>query len=268
MLVPIMTSVSTTGSNSFSSSFCADKGAAKYKIAPINNKFRYVRMAFEFSFPNRMMEPMYKKYFPNLPNESLTKFTDLKRNLIVWNDKINVISRKSYDRIEVEHILHSLAIACFIQFKPGSKVLDFGTGGGFPGLPLAIMFPEVEFLLVDSIAKKIKVVENLASELNLNNVTALCERAENIDGQFDFVTCRAVGRIGKILPWVRNKISTRSKNDIPNGFIFLKGGDLKEELLETKLSAKRIPISLYFEDPFFETKEIVYLSKQQKKQSK
>ena len=161
----------------------------------------------------------------------------------------------------VRHVLHSLAIARFIRFRPGSEILDFGTGGGFPGLPLAILFPDVEFTLVDSISKKIMVVSDLVSKLNLHNVQCISGRVEEVGAKFDFVTCRAVGRLSKIYPWVRNSIKKENGNEKRNGYIFLKGGDLDEELSELHLRYERIPISTYFKEAFFETKEIVYLPK-------
>ncbi|HAW50869.1 MAG TPA: 16S rRNA (guanine(527)-N(7))-methyltransferase RsmG [Flavobacteriales bacterium] len=205
------------------------------------------------------MNDVYLKYFPTLSQDQQSKFKDLKRICLDWNDKINVISRKDTEAFEIRHVLHSLAIAKFIQFEPGSSVLDFGTGGGFPGLPLAIMFPETRFTLVDSIAKKIKVVSEIKNELDLKNVSCLTGRVEDLVEKFDFVTCRAVGRLAKIYPWVKHSLKKKNRHRIDNGYIFLKGGDLEEELSEIKIPHKRIFISTYFEEDFFETKEIVYL---------
>ncbi len=191
-------------------------------------------------------------------HEKLKMMKDL---YIEWNDKINVISRKDIDQFEINHALHSLSIAKVFSFKAGTEILDFGTGGGFPGIPLAIFYPEVRFTLVDSIGKKMKVVEAISKELNLDNVEVVNDRVENIHRKFDFITCRAVGRIGKIMPWVRNYVKAESNNSKPNGFIFLKGGDLDEELKETKLNYQRIKIANLYDEDFFETKEIIYLSK-------
>ena len=207
------------------------------------------------------MPDTYLNYFPDLSKDQLSKFKDLKRICLEWNDKINVISRKDTDEFEIRHVLHSLAIAKFIQFVPGSSVLDFGTGGGFPGLPLAIMFPKTQFTLVDSIAKKMKVVSEISNELALKNVNCYTSRVEDLDEKFDFVTCRAVGRLAKIYPWVRKSLKKTNRHSIDNGYIFLKGGDLTEELSEINMSYNRISIATYFEEKYFETKEVVYLSK-------
>ena len=207
------------------------------------------------------MPDIYLKYFPELDDSKRSKLINLEKFFLEWNDKINLISRKDTDEFKVRHVLHSLSIAKFIDFLPGSTVLDFGTGGGFPGLPLAIMFPETHFTMIDSIGKKMTVVESLAEQLELNNVTCLRGRVEEVRDKFDFVTCRAVGRLSKIYPWVRSSLKPKSYHEIPNGYIFLKGGDLDEELKEVGLKHRRIPISTYFEESFFETKEIVYLPK-------
>lgn len=208
------------------------------------------------------MDDVYLKYFPDLDEKRHQQLHELKDYFLDWNSKINLISRKDTDAFEVNHVLHALSIAHYFQFVPGSRILDFGTGGGFPGLPLAIFFPQVHFTLVDSIGKKIMVVKDLVEKLDLKNVSAYADRVENINGKFDFVTCRAVGKIGKIMPWVRNKLNGGNRNPQPNGFIFLKGGDLAEELSETKLPFQRFSLHDHFEEPFFETKEIVYLSTQ------
>lgn len=178
-----------------------------------------------------------------------------------WNDKINVISRKDIEEIELKHFLHSLSIAKVFDFKEGSEILDFGTGGGFPGIPLAIYFPHVKFTLIDSIAKKTRVVQAITSELDLKNVLVETGRVEELNSKYDFITCRAVGRLSKIMPWVSKSIKKESMNQKPNGYIFLKGGDLSEEMKEGKYKYNRIPISDIFQEAFFETKEIVYLPK-------
>jgi len=172
---------------------------------------------------------------------------------------VNCISRKDMDHLYERHILHSLAIAKLIQFSKGTKILDIGTGGGFPGIPLAILFPNVSFLLVDSIGKKIKVVNDIASQLSLGNVIGIHDRAENIKGQFDFIVSRAVTRLVQFIPWTKNKITPVNKNTLPNGILYLKGGDLTEELAEAKCRYKLFDIADYFEEPFFETKKVVYI---------
>lgn len=200
-----------------------------------------------------------KQYFPSLNQQQesrLLLFSELFKD---WNTKVNLISRKDMDHLFERHILHSLAIAKFIEFNKGSKVLDVGTGGGFPGLPLAILFPDTQFTLVDSIGKKIKVVNDIAENLNLTNVIGIHERAENINGKYDFIISRAVTRMVSFLPWVKNKVSSKNKHQIKNGIIYLKGGDLKEELAEAKVKTRLINLHDYFREPFFETKKIVYV---------
>jgi 16S rRNA (guanine527-N7)-methyltransferase len=201
------------------------------------------------------------KHFPDLSDEQLNQFAQLQDLYKEWNDKINVVSRKDIDELMTRHVLHSLAIPLYYQFKPGTKILDVGTGGGFPGIPLAIMFPEVEFHLVDSIAKKIKVVNGVKNALGLKNVKAEQIRAENAVGPYDFIISRAVTRLNKFLPWVENHISKTSFNDMPNGMIFIKGGDLTEEIKEVKYKFKVHDISEKFKDEFFETKQILYCQK-------
>jgi len=177
---------------------------------------------------------------------------------IEWNQKINIVSRKDIEQIVERHFLHSLAIAKFIRFKAGTKVLDIGTGGGFPGIPLAIMFPETEFFLSDSIAKKIKVVNEIAMALDLENVTAEAIRAEEIKDKFDFIVSRAVTAFPKFMTFCKKKISGKEKNGMPNGIIYLKGGEFKSELKNYN-KAEVLEISNYFEEEFFETKKIIYL---------
>lgn len=202
-----------------------------------------------------------KKYFPNLTEVQLQQFSQLEELYSFWNAQINVISRKDVDNFYERHVLHALAIAKIITFKPETKILDVGTGGGFPGIPLAILFPETDFLLVDSIGKKIKVVNEVALALGLTNVKGVHQRAEKVKGNFDFVISRAVTRMNKFVPWVINKFKSHSQNTLPNGIIYLKGGDLNEELNEVKFKHKPTvyKISDYFEGEFFETKKIVHV---------
>ena len=198
------------------------------------------------------------KYFPDLNPEQQEKFEKLAEVYKDWNTKINVVSRKDVDEIYIRHVLHSLAIAKFIRFKPGSKIIDVGTGGGFPGIPLAILFPEVEFTLVDSIAKKIKVVNEVVSALSLTNVTTINDRVENTTGQYDFIISRAVAAMPTFVHWTKGKIAKVSQHEVKNGIIYLKGGDLTEELKPYK-TVQILPLTDYFEEDFFETKKIVYL---------
>lgn len=202
---------------------------------------------------------LIQQYFSNLTEKQIKQFDQLFELYSFWNAQINVISRKDIEALYERHILHSLGIAKFISFKPGEKVLDVGTGGGFPGIPLAIMFPDTQFHLVDSIGKKIKVVTEVAAALGLNNVKASHSRAEQIDDKFDFVVSRAVTRLVDFYPWVKGKFNKTSKNAIPNGILYLKGGDLQEEIEESRLTAELYPLSEYFESPFFETKYVVYI---------
>ena len=200
------------------------------------------------------------KYFENLNNSQIDKFVQLQDLYAHWNEQINVISRKDLDALYERHVLHSLAIAKFIQFSEGTQILDIGTGGGFPGIPLAIYFPDVQFHLVDSIGKKIKVVTEVAQALNLNNVTAEHARAEKIKGEYDFIVSRAVTRMNNFLRFTHNKIKTENNHSLPNGIIALKGGDLKEELGEIKRKSQTYKLSNFFEEEFFETKQIVHVA--------
>ena len=200
------------------------------------------------------------KYFPNLTAIQKSQFEKLAEVYPFWNDQINVISRKDIESLYLKHVLHSLAIAKFVQeFAPGTRILDVGTGGGFPGIPLAILFPEVQFHLVDSIGKKIKVVRGVAEAIGLTNVEADHIRAEQLDYTYDFVVSRAVTRLGDFAPWIRNKFEKKDKNGIPNGILYLKGGDLKEEIKESRLKAELHPLTSYFEEDFFDTKYVVYV---------
>jgi 16S rRNA (guanine527-N7)-methyltransferase len=199
-------------------------------------------------------------YFPDLTEhqkEQLAALYDLYKD---WNEKINVISRKDIDNLYLHHVLHSLAIARFIQFKPGTKVLDLGTGGGFPGIPLAILFPECSFMLVDSIGKKIVVVDAVCTALDLKNVQAKHGRVEEMKDKYDFVVTRAVARLDKLLPWARKVLSNKQSNLYPNGLIALKG-DLKDELAVLPKYEYRevVPISSYFQESYFEEKYLLYV---------
>ena len=199
------------------------------------------------------------KYFPELSDNQADLINKLGPLYISWNQRINLISRKDIESLYGRHILHSMAIARFIHFKAGSKVLDVGTGGGFPGIPLAICFPDVEFTLLDSIGKKVKVVENIRQELNLKNVKTLCERVENLTEKYDFITARAVTKITPFYTWTKSKILSSFTNEMPNGILYLKGGDLTEELSTLKVPYKLIELKDYFKESFFETKKLIYI---------
>jgi 16S rRNA (guanine527-N7)-methyltransferase len=198
-------------------------------------------------------------YFPNLSQKAKDQLAQLLPLYEEWNSQINVISRKDLDQLYTRHVLHSLAIHKFLQFAPGSRVLDIGTGGGFPGIPLAILNPEVNFVLVDSIGKKIKVVQEVSQALGLTNVTAIHERAEKVKGPFDFVMSRAVAELRLLLQWSNGKLSKKQINALPNGIICLKGGDLTEEFKGLSKEIEVYDLQQWFADPFFETKKLVYL---------
>lgn len=199
------------------------------------------------------------KQFPNLTDLQKKQFAQLEALYTEWNAKINVISRKDIEELYTRHVLHSLGIAKVMEFVPGAKVLDVGTGGGFPGIPLAILFPETDFYLVDVISKKIKVVQEVAKALRLKNVRAEQKRAENINEEFDFVVSRAVTNMPDFVVWVRGKIKKEQKHALPNGILYLKGGDLTEELsIFQKVTLYNL--SAYFSDEFFETKKVVHLA--------
>ncbi|MCG6186089.1 16S rRNA (guanine(527)-N(7))-methyltransferase RsmG [Maribellus maritimus] len=200
------------------------------------------------------------KYFPKLDNRKVEQFRLLEELYAEWNQKINVISRRDFSSLYEKHVLHSLSIAKFVRFAGNTQVLDVGTGGGFPGIPLAIFFPEVQFHLVDSIGKKIRVVNGVAESLELKNVTAEQIRAEQIKKRYDFVISRAVTRLPEFVPWVKNSISQKQKNAIPNGILYLKGGDIHAELKPFKNRVFVQKLSEYFEEEFFETKKLVHLS--------
>ncbi len=205
------------------------------------------------------MNAMLKKYFPNLTNEQLSLFDRLPDLYREWNEKINVISRKDIDQLMLHHVLHSLSIARFVTFVPGTKVIDIGTGGGFPGIPLAIFFPETDFLLVDSIGKKITVVNEIVNALQLKNVRAIKSRAEEVKEKFDFVVSRAVAPMVEILRWTDHLVKPGGNNSVRNGWIFLKGGNLNEEIKEVGEDVISIDISTMFNDAYFESKMILYV---------
>lgn len=200
-----------------------------------------------------------KKYFNELSEDQIGKFEQLLPLYEDWNAKINVISRKDLDSFYEHHVLHSLAIAKIVRFNSGAKILDVGTGGGFPGIPLAILFPQCSFTLVDSIGKKIKVVEEVSQALGLQNVKAINTRAELISDKFDFVVSRAVTRMAPFYSWVQNKFLAKNRHELPNGILYLKGGDLLDELDEAGRPYKIYPITRFFNEPFFETKAVVFV---------
>jgi 16S rRNA (guanine527-N7)-methyltransferase len=202
---------------------------------------------------------LIKKYFPDLTNDQLDKIRMLEELYIEWNSRINVISRKDMEHFYERHVLHSLGIAKVIQFTPGAQVMDVGTGGGFPGIPLAIMFPETNFLLVDSIGKKIKVVQEVAEAASIKNVEAIKARAEEVKGKFDFIVSRAVTTLPDFIKWVESKIKRESRNTMQNGILYLKGGDLETELAPLKNKYRVFNLSSYFEEDFFETKKVVHV---------
>ncbi len=200
-----------------------------------------------------------KKYFPTITSEQLELFEKLIPLYTEWNAKINVISRKDIENLTINHILHSLAIAKVINFRNGSSILDVGTGGGLPGIPLAILFPECNFHLIDCIGKKITVVEAIVAELGLKNVTAQKIRAEELHATYDFIISRAVAKLPEFYEWVNSKISKNQKNERLNGIIYLKGGDLTEELSGITHKHKIFDIKDFFEEAYFETKKVVYI---------
>lgn len=204
---------------------------------------------------------LIQKYFSDLNREQVDQFSALSSLYYEWNNKVNVISRKDIDNLYERHVLHSLAIAKFISFKDGTTVLDFGTGGGFPGIPLAIMFPRVKFTLVDSIGKKINVVNSVSSELGLANVQTYNGRIEEINGQYEFFVSRAVTKLDTAWGWIGNKIDSHDNNELKNGLIYLKGGDIEAEK-PNKTIVQQYPVKQWFNEPFFNDKGLVYITKQ------
>jgi 16S rRNA (guanine527-N7)-methyltransferase len=201
-----------------------------------------------------------RHYFPDLSEDQIQQFEALQPLYEDWNSKINVISRKDMEQFYTHHVLHSLAIAKVIRFSKGTKVLDLGTGGGFPGIPLAILFPDCKFHLVDSIGKKIKVVNEVSKAIGLKNIKASHKRAEQVRDSYDFVVTRAVARLQKLIEWSEDKIYPSVSNPMSCGLLALKGGDLKEEIKETREQARVFEISDFFDDAFFETKKVVYVA--------
>jgi 16S rRNA (guanine527-N7)-methyltransferase len=202
---------------------------------------------------------LISQYFPDITAQQHEQYAQLADLYTYWNQQINVISRKDMDMLYERHVLHSLGIAKVMGFLPGEHVLDVGTGGGFPGIPLAIMFPQTSFHLVDSIGKKIKVVQEVAQALNLQNVKATHTRAEQVPGKFNFVVSRAVTQLKDFYPWVKGKFEKQSENELPNGILYLKGGDLRKEIAESGLAVQQYFLKNYFEEEFFETKQVIYV---------
>ncbi len=207
------------------------------------------------------MIELITKYFPNLSDRQQEQFAALYDLYAEWNAKINVVSRKDFDQLYLRHILHSLAIAKVCQFADGARVLDVGCGGGFPSVPLAIMFPNVRFVAADSIGKKITVVRGVCEGAGITNIDARNTRVEQIAEKFDYVVSRAVTDMSPFVGWIWNKIERGKQGTLPNGILYLKGGDLDAELAATKLEWQQTPISDFFEEEFFETKKVVYTSR-------
>lgn len=206
-----------------------------------------------------MTSDILLKYFPDITAQQQEQFGRLHELYTFWNNQINVISRKDIDLLYERHVLHSLGIAKVMPFLPGETVLDVGTGGGFPGIPLAIMFPQTQFHLVDSIGKKIKVVTEVAQALGLQNLRASHSRAEDIKEKFDFVVSRAVTQLKDFYPWVKGKFNKQSNNKLANGILYLKGGDLTQEIADAGLAVQQFYLKDYFDEDFFETKQVIYV---------
>lgn len=202
---------------------------------------------------------LIQEYFPNLTELQLEQFAKMQELYEDWNSKINVISRKDMEHFYTHHVLHSLGIVKVMPFEPGTKVLDIGTGGGFPGIPLAILFPDTHFHLVDSIGKKITVVKDVVKQLKLSNVEAQQARAEQLVRKYDFVISRAVTRMANFYPWVKNKIKKEDFNQFPNGILYLKGGEVDEEMEELNKSYVVYHLEDYFKEDFFDTKKVIYM---------
>lgn len=203
---------------------------------------------------------LIERYFPHLTQLQKEQFRQLEKTYTFWNSQINVISRKDMESFYERHVLHSLGIAKIISFQPGTNVLDIGTGGGFPGIPLAILFPQTRFLLVDSIGKKIKVVKAVTEELNLENVQSAPIRAEQVEGQFDFIVSRAVTRMAEFMPLTKGKFLKEQNNKLPNGILYLKGGYLTDELAQINKPMQVHDLNKVFTESFFETKKVVYVN--------
>ena len=206
------------------------------------------------------MIEILSKYFPDLTGRQMEQFGRLSSLYTEWNSQINVISRKDIEQLYERHVLHSLAIAKVIRFKPGTTILDVGTGGGFPGIPLAIFFPEASFMLIDSIGKKIKVVNEVASALNLQNVNAEHVRVEDLKQKFDFVVSRAVTAFPRFVSMVKTKVASQSNNELPNGILYLKGGDFEEEINPFRNQISIYELKDYFQEEFFETKRLIHMT--------
>lgn len=207
---------------------------------------------------------LIEKYFPDLDKDQKEKFAALQGLYQDWNVKINVVSRKDIDELYLRHVLHSLGVAKVQKFRPGANILDVGTGGGFPGIPLAILFPETRFRLVDSIGKKIKVVNEVVAGLGLKNVLTTNSRVEELDGHFDFIVSRAVAAMPTFVHWTRGKIAKENRHELRNGILYLKGGDLAEELAAYQ-TARIYELQDFFDEDFFETKKLVHLPVKYKK---
>ncbi|GAB2685464.1 16S rRNA (guanine(527)-N(7))-methyltransferase RsmG [Mucilaginibacter koreensis] len=202
---------------------------------------------------------LIQKYFPEITEEQQRQFKYLLPLYQHWNSQINVVSRKDIDLLFERHVLHSLGIAKVMAFVPGTHVLDVGTGGGFPGIPLAVLFPKAQFHLVDSIGKKIKVVEEVADAIGLQNLSAAHTRAEQVPGLFDFIVSRAVTQLKDFYPWIKNKFKKQSHNALPNGLLYLKGGDLTQEITDSGLQVQQYHLKDYFDEEFFDTKQVIYV---------